>query len=92
LLATRRCLDGTPVGSWELVFMVDVALTYCLPAVCRFDISAAIKGVVATTASVFLDELLEDQSRHVNEVDMEQLVLNVNMLIHLLNTHFVRTK
>lgn len=56
----------------------------------QFEIKVIIKGVTVHRTNLFLDELLEDLSRRVYEVELEDIVFSVNLLIHLLNTHFVK--
>jgi hypothetical protein len=55
----------------------------------KFEIAASIKGLTASSASVFLDELLDDQARGISTLEMEQVTLNVNKLIRLLNSEFL---
>ena len=54
----------------------------------RFDIEAYVNGALAQSTSIFLDELLQDQADGKATVDLEDVTLNCNMLIHLLNNDF----
>lgn len=54
-----------------------------------FTITATVRSVEADTCNIFLDDLLEQQERNLPTLDIDQVTLNVNMLIHLLNKNFL---
>jgi len=53
-----------------------------------FVVVASVRGFEAHRATLLLEDLLSEQERGKEELDLDNVTLNVNMLIHLLNTTF----
>lgn len=53
-----------------------------------FVVVGSIKGLEASRATLLLEELLGEQERGKEELDMDPVTLHVNLLIHLLNSSF----
>jgi Ras GTPase-activating-like protein IQGAP2/3 len=56
-----------------------------------FDIVAKISGVVAAKTTLELDDLLERNYNNVTRLELENIVLDVNMTIHLINKFFLKS-
>jgi hypothetical protein len=59
-----------------------------------YEVTAGVKGLSSFTKTIMLEELLEKQQRHVSLLEVTDesahLKLNINKLIHLLNTEFLQ--
>ena len=53
-----------------------------------FVVVASVRGFEAHRTTLLLEDLLSEQDRGKEELDLDNVTLNVNMLIHLLNTTF----
>ena len=53
-----------------------------------FVVVASIRGFEASRITLLLEELLTEQERGKEEIELDNVTLHVNMLIHLLNKHF----
>ncbi|GMI06222.1 hypothetical protein TrVE_jg10107 [Triparma verrucosa] len=53
-----------------------------------FVVVASVRGFEAHRATLLLEDLLGEQDRGKEELDLDNVTLNVNMLIYLLNTTF----
>jgi len=59
-------------------------------AVGVFDIEARIAGVKVETMTLELDDLLERNYNNITRLDLDQVTLDVNMMIHLVNKLFLK--
>lgn len=59
-------------------------------AVGVFDIVAKIAGVPVEKMTLELDDLLERNYNNITRLELEQVVLDVNMMIHLINKFFLK--
>ena len=57
-----------------------------------FDVEAAVPGIAKMVVKLYLDDLLEKQSRNMERDERPEITLDVNMTIHLLNQLFRRKK
>lgn len=53
-----------------------------------FVVVASVRGFEAHRATLLLEDLLSEQERGKEEIDLDNVTLNVNMLVYLLNTTF----
>eukprot|EP01099_Mayorella_cantabrigiensis_P006851 TRINITY_DN585_c0_g1_i1.p1 TRINITY_DN585_c0_g1~~TRINITY_DN585_c0_g1_i1.p1 ORF type:complete len:871 (+),score=226.12 TRINITY_DN585_c0_g1_i1:44-2656(+) len=53
-----------------------------------FDIEAKIAGISVEKMKIELDDLLEKHYSHIERLELDQVVLDVNMTLHLINTKF----
>lgn len=59
-------------------------------AVGVFDIVAKLSGVHVEKMTLELDDLLERNYNNITRLELEQVVLDVNMMIHLINKFFLK--
>jgi len=59
-------------------------------AVGVFDIVAKLSGVPVEKMTLELDDLLERNYNNITRLELEQVVLDVNMMIHLINKFFLK--
>jgi len=55
-----------------------------------FDIEARIAGVKVETITLELDDLLERNYNNITRLELDQVTLDVNMMIHLVNKLFLK--
>lgn len=57
-----------------------------------FEITAKIAGIKIDTMTLELDDLLEKHYNNQTRLALDQITLDVNLMIHLLNKHFINEK
>lgn len=55
-----------------------------------FSVKAKIGALQVETIPLYLDDLLEKHQAHIETLELEQVVLNVNMTLHLINELFLK--
>jgi hypothetical protein len=53
-----------------------------------FVVVATVRGFEAHRETVMLEDMLGELERGRDEIGMDNVTLNVNMLVHMLNTNF----
>eukprot|EP00743_Colponemidia_sp_Colp-15_P005475 GILK01005888.1.p1 GENE.GILK01005888.1~~GILK01005888.1.p1 ORF type:complete len:816 (+),score=159.79 GILK01005888.1:49-2448(+) len=73
----------------ESRYRKGVQFEFSSPAAGVFTIKASFKGLGGTKFTLLFDDLLEKQSNNEKTIDLEGLLIDLNVLIHLLNTKFI---